>query len=142
MFVIKGVAASPGVAIGPAVLLPTADFAVSNQYVQPTEVKQEIVKFQQALAKALQDLDASEQKLRDTLGPEYANLMSMHKMILQDPMLKDATLAKIKNEHLSAPSAIFLTLKDLAGVFEKIEDNFFKERRNDIFDVIFIIRLN
>ena len=135
MFVIKGVAASPGVAIGPAVLLPTTDFAIANQYVQATEVKQEIVKFQQALAKTLQDLDLSEQKLRENLGPEYANLMSMHKMILQDPMLKDATLSKIKNEHLSAQSAIFLTLKDLAGVFEKIEDNFFKERRNDIFDV-------
>lgn len=135
MFVLKGISASPGVAIGPALLLPTADFAISNQYVEATQVKQEIVKFQQALAKALEDLDRSEQKLRDTLGLEYANLMSMHKMILQDPMLKDATLTKIKNEHLSAQSAIFLTLKDLAGVFDKIEDNFFKERRNDIFDV-------
>jgi len=135
MFVMKGIAASPGVAIGPALLLPTSDFAISNQYVEATQVKQEIVKFQQALTKALQDLDASEQKLRQSIGPEYANLMSMHKMILQDPMLKDATLSKIKNEHLSAQSAIFLTLKDLAGVFDKIEDKFFKERRNDIFDV-------
>ena len=98
MFVIKGVSASPGVAIGPAVLLPAADFVVTNQQVAPTEVKQEIVKFQQALAKTLQDLDASEKRLRDNLGPEYANLMSMHKMILQDPMLKDATLSKIKND--------------------------------------------
>ena len=112
MFVMKGVSASPGVAIGPALLLPSADFAIANQYVEATQVKQEILKFQQALTKSLQDLDLSEQKLRDTLGPEYANLMSMHKMILQDPMLKDATLSKIKNEHLSAHSAIFLTLKD------------------------------
>ncbi len=135
MFVIKGVAASPGVAIGPALLLPTAEFAVSYQYVEATEVKREVLKFHQALEKTLQDLDICEQKLRDTLGPEYANLMSMHKMIVQDPMLKDAALRKIKQEHMSAQAAIFFTLQELAASFEKIEDNFFKERRNDIFDV-------
>ncbi len=135
MFVIKGITASPGVSIGPAVLLPTADFAVANQYVEATEVKGEIAKFTAAMEKTRLDLDECENKLRTTLGGEYANLMSMHKMILQDPMLKDAVVAKIKNEHMSAQAAIFLTLKELAASFEKIEDNFFKERRNDIFDV-------
>lgn len=135
MFVIKAVSASPGVAIGPALLLPTADFAVSPQYVNATEVKAEVVKFIQALSQTQQDLDRSEQKLQEILGPEYASLMSMHKMILQDPLLKDATLTKITKEHLSAPAAVFLTLKELAASFDKLEDNFFKERRNDIFDV-------
>lgn len=135
MFVIKGVAASPGIAIGPALLLPSADFAVAYQYVDASEIKREVDQFHAALEKTLQDLDAFEQKLRDTLGAEYANLMSMHKMLLQDPMLKDATLRKIKQEHLSAQAAIFLTLKELAASFDKIEDKFFKERRNDIFDV-------
>ena len=51
MFVIKGIAASPGVTIGPAVLLPTADFAVANQYVDAAEVKAEIAKFNRALEK-------------------------------------------------------------------------------------------
>ncbi len=135
MFVIKGVPASPGVAIGPAVLLPTADFAVANQHIEATEVKSEIGKFGRAVEKTLADLDANEKKLRDTLGGEYANLMSMHKMILQDPMLKDATIAKIKKEHFSAQAAIFQTLQELASSFDKVSDPFFKERRNDIFDV-------
>ncbi|WP_428065202.1 phosphoenolpyruvate--protein phosphotransferase [Candidatus Avelusimicrobium facis] len=135
MFVIKGVSASPGVAIGPAVLLPTADFAVAKQHVEATEVKAEIVKFHHALDKTLHDLDECENKLRATLGGEYASLMSMHKMILQDPMMKDAAIAKIKNEHMSAQAAIFHTLQELAASFDKLEDNFFKERRNDIFDV-------
>ncbi len=135
MFVIKGIPASPGVAIGPAVLLPTADFAVANQHVDATEVKNEIGKFGRAVEKTLADLDANEKKLRETLGGEYANLMSMHKMIVQDPMLKDATVTKIKNEHLSAQAAIFQTLQELAASFDKVSDPFFKERRNDIFDV-------
>lgn len=135
MFVIKGAAASPGVAIGPAVLLPTADFAVAKQHVEAAEVKAEIVKFNHAVEKTLRDLDECEKKLLATMGGEYANLMSMHKMILQDPMMKDAAVAKIKNERMSAQAAIFHTLQELAASFDKIEDNFFKERRSDIFDV-------
>lgn len=135
MFVIKGLPASPGVAIGPAVLMPTADFAVANQHVEATEVKAEITKFNSAVQKTLADLDENEAKLRQTVGGEYANLMSMHKMILQDPMLKDSVISKIKKEHMSAQAAIFHTLQELASSFEKLEDNFFKERRNDIFDV-------
>ena len=135
MFVITGIAASPGVAIGPAVLLPTADFAVANQYVDATDVKAELVKFNKALEKTLHDLDTCEQHLRENLGPEYANLMSMHKMLLQDPMLKDAAAKKIKNERMSAQAAIFHTMQEAVASFDKIEDKFFKERRNDIFDV-------
>lgn len=135
MLVIKGVAASPGVAIGPAVILPGDSFAVSRQYIEAAEVKAELQKIRSAVDKTVAELDACEQKVQTTLGAEYANLMSTHKLILQDPMLAGSISKKIKNEHLSAQAAIFVTLQELASTFDKIEDPFFKERRNDIFDV-------
>jgi len=135
MLVLKGVAASPGVSIGPAVLLPGENFAVARQYVEPAEVKTEIQKLNAAMQKTLAELDACEQKVLGELGTEYANLLSTHKLILQDPSLAQAAVQKIQNEHLSAQAALFLTLQDLAASFEKIQDPFFKERRNDIFDV-------
>ena len=135
MLVLKGVAASPGVAIGPAVLLPGESFAVTRQYIEPGEVKAELQKIRAAMQKTLNELDACEQKVLSTLGTEYANLMSTHKLILQDPSLKESVSKKIRTEHLSAQAAIFVTLQELAASFDKIEDPFFKERRNDIFDV-------
>lgn len=135
MLVLKGVPASPGVAIGPAVLLPGESFAVSRQYIEPAELSAEIQKLRQAVQKTLADLDACEQKVMGTLGTEYANLMSTHKLILQDPALLDSISRKIKQEYLSAEAALFFTLQELASSFDRIEDPFFKERRNDIFDV-------
>ncbi|MGN0025259.1 MAG: phosphoenolpyruvate--protein phosphotransferase [Candidatus Avelusimicrobium sp.] len=135
MLVLKGVAASPGVAIGPAMLLPDESFVVSRQYVEPAEIKNEIRKLNTAMQKTLAELDACEQKVLAELGSEYANLMSTHKLILQDPSLTGGITRKIQEEHLSAHAAILLTLQELAASFEKIEDPFFKERRNDIFDV-------
>lgn len=135
MYVMKGIAASPGIAIGPAVVLPGDSFSVPMQYIDPTETKTEIQKLQAALKKTLHDLDVSERKMLKALGADYANLMATHKMILQDPMMKDSAVKKIRSEHLSAQSAISATLQELAASFEKIEDDFFKERRNDVFDV-------
>ncbi len=134
MLVLKGIPASPGVAIGQAVLLPGEDIAVSKQYILLEEVDRELQKFQHALTKTMEELDQCSRKVNATLGAEYASLMDTHKLILQDPVLKDAVIAKIRTEYVSARSAISLVLNDLAANFDKIEDPFFKERRNDLFD--------
>jgi len=135
MLVLKGIAASPGVAIGPAVLLPGENFALSRQYIAQNEIPAETQKFQSAVNQTLAELDQCEQKVLGTLGAEYANLMSTHKLILQDPAFHTAILHKIQHEQLSAQAAILFTLQELAASFHKIEDSFFKERRNDLFDV-------
>ena len=134
MLVLKGIPASPGVAIGPAILLPGETFAVSKHYITLDEVPGELHKFQYALQKTMEELDECAQKVLQTLGAEYASLMDTHKLILQDPALQDSVLQKIRTDYLSARSAISLTLQELAANFDKIEDPFFKERRNDIFD--------
>ena len=135
MLVLKGLPASPGIAIGPAVLLPGEEVSVSRQYIRENEVKTELAKIHQAITKTLQELNECEQKVHAALGAEYANLMSTHKLILQDPVLLASLNQKIEKEFLSAQAALFLTLQELAAPFDKIQDPFFKERRNDIFDV-------
>ena len=135
MLVLKGVPASPGIAIGPAVLLPGEKMTVSRQYIAPAEASAELQKVLRAIQKTLEELDVCEKKVQASLGTEYANLMSTHKLILQDPALKNSIIQKVSKEHLTARSALSLTLQELVANFDKIEDPFFKERRNDIFDV-------
>ncbi len=134
MLVLKGIPASPGVAIGPAVLLPGEEVTVSKHYILLEDVEGELQKFYHALQKTVEELDQCSRKVNATLGAEYASLLDTHKLILQDPALKDAVLHKIQTEYIAARSAISLTLTELAANFDKIEDPFFKERRNDLFD--------
>ena len=134
MLVLKGIPASPGIAIGKAVLLPGQTLTVSKHYIALEAVEGELRKLERALAKTLQELDESAVKVRETLGAEYASLMATHKLILQDPALKGAVVKKIQTDFLTAHSAISLTIQELAANFDKIEDPFFKERRNDIYD--------
>ena len=60
MLVLKGLPASPGVAIGPAVLLPGESFAVSRQYIEVGVIKAEVQKIHSAVQKTLAELDACE----------------------------------------------------------------------------------
>ncbi len=135
MLVLKGIAASPGISIGPAVLMPGESFAVARQYIRAEEVKSEIQKIETAVQKTQAELDRCEQKVLGTLGSEYAHLISTHKLILQDPAFLSSIFKKVQEEYLSAQAAVFVTLQELAASFNKIEDPFFKERRNDFFDV-------
>ena len=135
MLVLKGLPASPGIAIGLAVLLPGEEFSVSRQYIREEEAKDELEKIHRAMGKTLSELTECEQKVHAALGSEYASLLATHKLILQDPALLDSIHKKIKQEFLSAQAALLLTLQELAAPFDQIEDPFFKERRNDIFDV-------
>lgn len=134
MLVLKGIPASPGVAIGRAVVIPGESLTTAKHYIALEAVSGELHKFEQSLQKTMLELDECSQKVRATLGAEYAGLMDTHKLILQDPALKDAVIHKIRTDYLTARSAISLTLAELAANFDKIEDPFFKERRNDIFD--------
>lgn len=134
MLVLKGIPASPGVAIGRAVLIPGENLTTAKHYITSGVVDAELQKFEQALQKTIAELEECSQKVRATLGAEYAGLLDTHKLILQDPTLKDAVIHKIRTEYLAARSAISLTLAELAANFDKVEDPFFKERRNDIFD--------
>ncbi len=134
MLVLKGIPASPGVAIGRAIVVPDENLITAKHYIASGSADGELRKFQQALQKTMVELDECAQKVRATLGSEYAGLMDTHKLILQDPTLKDAVVAKITKDFLTARSAISLTLAELAANFDKIEDPFFKERRNDLSD--------
>lgn len=134
MLVLKGIPASPGIAIGKAVLLPGETFTVSKHYIALEAVGTELRKLERSLQKTMQELDESAAKVRATLGTEYASLLDAHKLILQDPALKEAVVHKIKTDYLTAHSAISLTIQEFAANFDKIEDPFFKERRNDIYD--------
>ena len=135
MLVLKGIAASPGISIGPAVLMPTESFTVPRQYIREEEIQSEIQKIKFAMQKTQADLEQCEQKVLGSLGTEYAQLISTHKLILQDPAFYTSILKKVQTESLSAQAAIFATLQELATSFNKIEDPFFRERRNDLFDV-------
>lgn len=135
MIVIKGVPASPGIAIGQAYLLENEEIVINRVEITKDKVKTEVKRFKKALDATHKDLDAVEQKVLKTLGKEHARLIDTHRYILKDPLITKDVSKRIQEEAVNAEFALSESLEAVNRAFEKMKDEFFRERRHDLFDV-------
>ena len=135
MIVIKGVPASPGIAIGPAYVLENEEIVINRADVPKQKVPAEVKRFRGALEATHRDLDAAESKVLKMLGKEHARLIDTHRLILRDPLITKDVPQRIRNERVNAEFALSESLEVVNQAFEKMQDEFFRERRHDLFDV-------
>ena len=135
MIVIKGVPASPGIAIGTAYALENEEIVINRVDVPAVKVPAEMRRFRAALAATHRDLDAAESKVLKMLGKEHARLIDTHRLILRDPLITKDVPKRIRAEKVNAEFALSESLEVVNQAFEKMQDEFFRERRHDLFDV-------
>lgn len=135
MLIKKGVAASLGIAIGKAYLMAEDNILVEQKEVPKDKVKQEVKRFKDALDKTKADLDSLRSKILHVLGRQHAKLIDSHHLILQDPLITREVPKLISSKFYNAEFALSVVLDQAEQQFEKIDDEFFHERKHDVFDV-------
>ncbi|HOJ39501.1 MAG TPA: phosphoenolpyruvate--protein phosphotransferase, partial [bacterium] len=70
------------------------------------------------------------------IGPEYGEIFSVHRVFLQDKILREKTVEIIRRERINAESALETVLKKLGELFQRGPDDFFKDRRRDLLDIV------
>ncbi|OGR95648.1 MAG: phosphoenolpyruvate--protein phosphotransferase [Elusimicrobia bacterium RBG_16_66_12] len=133
--VIKGIAASPGISIGKAYVVEDEDIVVERVEIARDRVKEEVRRFKHAQKATLRDLDAAEQKVLKVLGKQHAKLIDAHRLILKDTLITQDVSKRIVGERVNAEFALSEALDQVNRQFEKMDDEFFRERRHDLFDV-------
>ncbi|PCI37224.1 MAG: phosphoenolpyruvate--protein phosphotransferase [Elusimicrobia bacterium] len=99
------------------------------------KIRAEVKRFKQALEATHRDLDATENKVLKMLGKEHARLIDTHRLILRDPLITKDVPKRIQDEKVNAEFALSEALEVVNQAFEKMQDEFFRERRHDLFDV-------
>jgi phosphotransferase system enzyme I (PtsI) len=135
MIVIKGIAASPGIAIGKAYVVEDEDIVVERVEIPREKIRDEVARFKYAQKATLRDLDAAEQKVLKVLGKQHAKLIDAHRLILKDSLITGDVPKRILAEGVNAEFALSEALEAVNRQFEKMDDEFFRERRHDLFDV-------
>ncbi|HAR6147066.1 TPA: phosphoenolpyruvate--protein phosphotransferase [Staphylococcus pseudintermedius] len=131
--IIKGIAASDGVAIAKAYLLVEPDLSFSNEKTDQPEA--EVQKFNDALNNSKIELTKIRNHAEEQLGADKAAIFDAHLLVLDDPELIQPIEEKIKNESASAPQALTEVTQNFITIFESMDNEYMKERAADIRDV-------
>jgi len=128
---IKGLPASPGIAIGDAYVIEKEGFKLPQYWVNNKEIPSEVRRFGEALEKTRNELEKIQEKLCKFEGREQIHILDAYRLILQDEMVTENTVRSIKNEHINAEWALFKNLEKIKKTFVDIEEDYLKERAND-----------
>ena len=88
MQIIKGIAVSPGIIVGRAFLVGTAEQVVPHRIIDPSEVTAQHARLHAALAAASAEIDELRERTRRELGPEPAKIFEFHAGLLRDRVLE------------------------------------------------------
>jgi phosphoenolpyruvate-protein phosphotransferase (PTS system enzyme I) len=127
-----GIGSSPGIAIGEAYLVNRARIAAIDRKILPEQVDAEIAAFRDALARSRRQLQDVRREAEDPQLSEHLYIIDTHLLILDDQMLVENTIRTIREELVNAEGALKTTLNRFRAVFDKIEDEYLRERRSDI----------
>ncbi|EYM34259.1 phosphoenolpyruvate--protein phosphotransferase [Staphylococcus aureus] len=131
---IKGIAASDGVAIAKAYLLVEPDLTFDKNE-KVTDVEGEVAKFNSAIEASKVELTKIRNNAEVQLGADKAAIFDTHLLVLDDPELIQPIQDKIKNENANAATALTDVTTQFVTIFESMDNEYMKERAADIRDV-------
>ncbi|SHF66971.1 phosphoenolpyruvate-protein phosphotransferase PtsI [Vibrio gazogenes] len=132
---ISGILASPGIAIGKALLLQEDEIVLNTNTISDAQVDTEVQRFYDARDKSKTQLEVIKQKALETFGEEKEAIFEGHIMLLEDEELEEEILALIKKDKLHADNAIHTVIEEQAAALESLDDEYLKERATDIRDI-------
>ena len=132
---LQGIAVSPGVAVGEALIMGNEGFRIPRRFVARDAVEHELERLDEAIRAAGIEIDRNRQVVSRELGDQYGAVFSAHLQMLRDPALRTELDAMIRERHYSPEYAVSRALRRYAKVFQSIENGYLAERANDIFDI-------
>jgi phosphotransferase system enzyme I (PtsI) len=132
---LQGIAVSPGVAIGEAMVMDNEGFRIPRQFVMRDAIDDELERLDKAIADASAEIARSRDAISQELGQQYGAIFEAHLQMLQDSRLRAELEEAIRQRHYSPEYAVSRTLRRYAQAFQRLESAYLAERAADIFDI-------
>lgn len=131
----KGINASPGVAIGPALVLDTEEFRIPRRAIDAAHASAELKRLDAALVASREELSEIRIAAKRKLGGETAQIFAFHEAIIADPTLKRNVVALIEQQLCTAAYAFSQEMNKRQREFLTVNDPYLKERVRDLYDI-------
>ncbi|MBU6275408.1 MAG: phosphoenolpyruvate--protein phosphotransferase [Planctomycetes bacterium] len=134
MLKLQGIAVSPGVTIGEALVLDTEGFRIPRRFVARSAVDTELERLSRAVAETSAEIERNRDAIRSELGDQYAAIFSAHQAMLHDPRLQEELVSAVRDRNFWPEYAVSRTLRRYAKVFQSLDDHV-AQRAHDIYDI-------
>ena len=133
--ILEGIAASPGVAHGTALLYLQKELDVPSYDLKPEAIDAEIERFDQAILRTREEISGVRNKVAASLGEAEARIFDAHLMVLEDNALLDEVNSELRSTNKNVESCYNKIAQRYISFFSSMEDEYLKERVTDIQDV-------
>jgi phosphotransferase system enzyme I (PtsI) len=132
---LAGISASPGVAIGEVFLYLDDDPTVPHYQLDAREVDAERQRFNDAVTRAREEIEALKEDAREHAGDRQRQLLDSHLLMLSDREFLGEIEERLKSEQCNVEWVLQRTMQDLVDRLGGSEDLYLRERTSDLHDV-------
>lgn len=131
---LDGVAASEGVALGPAFVHAPGKLDPERKSIEESEVEREIARYHEAVEAVKTKLSATADEMREAGSTSEAGIFEAHIEMAEDPELAEGVEERVKT--LESPEAAVLEVgEEFAGMLASMDDEYMAARADDVRDV-------
>ena len=131
----KGINASPGVAIGPALVLDAEEYRIPRRTIEPSEIGGEISSLDAALATSRQEVAELRVAAARKLGDKTSAIFTFHEEFIGDKALRSAVVDAVQKNLYTAAFAFSQEMNRRQRLFRGVSDPYLKERVRDLYDI-------
>jgi phosphotransferase system enzyme I (PtsI) len=131
---IKGIAASPGIAIGPARVVVRERLRIPKKRIEAGEVDHERKRLLDAVAQSRSQLQAAQRSVEEAGGGrgDHSLIIQAHLLMLDDEMLLDGASQLIEEQLIGAEWALQQKTVELSEALAALDDEYLRERVQDV----------
>ena len=131
----RGIAVSPGVAIGPALVLDAEGAHIPRRRIDPSRHDAEVDRLRQGLAVAAAEARANQDAVSAKLGAQYGAIFGAHALMIEDPVLLAEVETLIRDQGFSAEYAFAHVMGRRVETLQNLGRGPFATRVADLRDI-------
>jgi phosphotransferase system enzyme I (PtsI) len=135
MRILQGRGVADGIAIGRAITIQTRLTEIYRFPLATEDVDDEVARFEEALRRTCEQVHHLRLQVDNHLGEELAGIFEAHLLLLQDAAFTGRVLERIREELVNAEWAVHKTVEELEARFAGIDNEYLRERNEDLRDV-------
>ncbi|KJB84674.1 phosphoenolpyruvate-protein phosphotransferase, partial [Paenibacillus sp. E194] len=132
---VQGIGASAGIAIGKSFVLPTWEWDVPEEKMDPADLAREFERLYDGIRSSKHEIEFIKSEIKEMVGSEESSIFDAHLAILEDPIFMNEIQGIIQRQYKAAEVAVKEAIDHFVTMFDLLDDEYMKERALDIKDV-------